>query len=476
MAAQAAVLLATAGHYGYHRDELYFRMLELAWGHVDQPPLTPLIAQGAIALFGDSLWAVRVPAVLCLAGTLWLAALITRELGGGRAAQTLCVWGLAFGGVALALGHTLATATIDLPLWTAVLLFAVKALGRDPRWWLTAGLVSGLALYNKHLIVLLLVSLVAGLLAVGPRRVLLSPWLWAGAVIALVVGAPNLVYQAANDWPQLAMASAIAEHKGTEARITLLPFQPLLLGLFLFPIWVAGTVALWRRPAWRPFRALAAAYPVMLLIVLATGGQMYYTLGLVVALYAAGCVAAVDRMRRERRAERRATLIWGTALNGAISAVIALPLLPVAAVGHTPLPAMNSTIPDQIGWPAYVEQIADVYQTLPADERERAIVLTANYGEAGAVDRFGHRHGLPEVYSGHNELHRYGPPPASADVVVAVGIPLEWLRPAFESCEAAAVLDHGLSVDNEEQGRPVAVCRGPVEDWERLWPRFQHYS
>ena len=62
--AWSLVLLALAGRYGYHRDELYFRQLSgsLSWGYVDQPPLTPLVARGAVALLGDSVWALRVPA------------------------------------------------------------------------------------------------------------------------------------------------------------------------------------------------------------------------------------------------------------------------------------------------------------------------------------------------------------------------------------------------------------------------------
>src|SRR5206468_10370603 len=120
----------------------------------------------------------------------------------------------------------------DLAVWSAVLLFAIRALRRDePRWWLPAGLVVGLGLYNKHLVVLLLLVLGLALLLVGPRRALRSGWLWLGVLIALVIGAPNLVYQAAHDWPQLKMAQALARNKGEDARMTLLPLQVVMLGL-----------------------------------------------------------------------------------------------------------------------------------------------------------------------------------------------------------------------------------------------------
>src|SRR5690606_27243151 len=158
----------------------------------------------------------------------------------------------------LTFGHTLLTASVDLVVWVGVLLLATRALLRDePRWWLAVGAVTGLSLANKQLIVLLLIGLAVGLLAVGPRRVFRSPWLWAGLGTALFGATPTLVYQATHDWPQFTMARALTERGGGEARALLLPMQLVLLGVGLVPVWIAGFVALLRRPAWRPVRALA---------------------------------------------------------------------------------------------------------------------------------------------------------------------------------------------------------------------------
>jgi hypothetical protein len=97
----------------------------------------------------------------------------------------------------LVAGHLMSTASVDLVVWLLVILFVVRALLRgQPRWWLAAGLVVGLGLYNK----------------------------------------------------------ALSEHKGDEARGQFLPFQLLLLGLPLVPIWVAGWIQLFKAPRWRPLR------------------------------------------------------------------------------------------------------------------------------------------------------------------------------------------------------------------------------
>src|SRR3954453_8138341 len=84
--ATAVALLLTAGRYGYHRDELYFRMLPPAWGYVDQPPLTPLVARTLSGIV-DEPWMIRIPATVAATLTVLVVAAIARELGGGRAAQ-----------------------------------------------------------------------------------------------------------------------------------------------------------------------------------------------------------------------------------------------------------------------------------------------------------------------------------------------------------------------------------------------------
>ena len=278
--------------------------------------------------------------------------------------------------------------------------------------------------------------------------------------VALLVSAPNLVYQATHDWPQLSMGAALAEENAGEVRVVMWPFLALILGPPLVPIWVAGLIA------------LAVSFPVLLLLVFLMGAQFYYPLGLVAVLFAAGCVPAAEWML----GRRRTLAVAAVALNAAVSLVLALPLVPLQSVGDTPIPGINQIARDTVGWPAYVRQVAGAYETVPASERETTVIVTSNYGEAGAVDRYGGPYDLPPVYSGHNELFYAGGPPASVTTVVFVGGQLERARHYFASCEDRSRLDNGVDVENEEQGQPVAVCTEPIGGWSAVWPALRHES
>jgi 4-amino-4-deoxy-L-arabinose transferase-like glycosyltransferase len=475
MGAVAVLLTVFSDGYGFHRDELYFRMLEPRWGYVDQPPLTPLLVRFFSQHVADQPWAVRIPATASTVMSVLVVVLITRELGGGRGAQALCAWAYGFATTPLVFGHVMLTSSIDQVVWPLVTLLVIRAVLRaEPRWWLVAGVVVGLSMYNKLLVAMLLAALVGGILLVGPRRLLVSRWALGSAALALAIGSPNVVYQVTNHWPELTMGRALADNNSADVHVLMWPFLFILLGPPLAAVWVAGLVALWRRPAWRPVRFVAAGFPVFLVLVFVAGTQLYYPYGYLPVLLAAGCVPAAELAARSMR--WRVLLIAAVVTNSLVSPLIALPIIPLSVVGSTPVPAINQTAQDSVGWPTYVRQVARVYDALPPREARGAVIITSNYGEAGAVARYGPGLGLPGVYSAQNQLYFQSRPPAGTRVAVVVGGEMPTFRREFRSCQVQRRLYNLEGVDNEEQGEPVAVCRHPVGDWARVWSALQHYD
>ena len=474
-ASVGGLLVALSGRYGYHRDELYFLACgrHLAWGYPDQPPFVPLLARVMSELAPGSLVVLRLPSAVAMAGLLVVTALTSRELGADRSAQALATAVMATSGLLLGAGHLLSTTTFGLLAWAVVLWLVVRILrGGSDRLWLAVGAVVGVGLLDNALLAFLLIALAVGVLVAGPRDVFTSRWLWLGALLAAALATPYLVWQARHGWPQLAVAGDIATGgSGTsEPRWLLLPFQLLMLGPWLAPVWVVGLVRLLRAPALRPVRAVGLAWPVLAVLFTALGGKPYYLGGMFPVLVAAGAQPVVDWVRRGRH---RAAVVTAAFVLDLPAFVIALPVVPAGDLHRTPIVDVNYDAGEMVGWPAYVRQIASVYHEAAAGTG-RAVVVTDNYGEAGAVERYGPAVGVPGAFSGHNGFWWWGPPDAAPDVpVVAVGVDRDLLERTFTSVRLATRLDNGLDVDDDEQGRPVWLCRGLRGTWEAVWPEFK---
>src|SRR4051794_7668265 len=165
IAVKLAVTLPFLGRYGWHRDELYLlaSAKHLQGGYVDFPAITPLIGRAVVEVFGDSLYALRLSAVVASCATIVLTALLTRELGGGRTAQLVAVVVFAFCPLGLGMPVLFQPNSFDLVLWAGILLLTVRVLRTgDARLLPLLGLLAGLALATKWTAAWLLAGLVLG--------------------------------------------------------------------------------------------------------------------------------------------------------------------------------------------------------------------------------------------------------------------------------------------------------------------------
>ncbi len=478
-AALVAVELAVAARYGLHRDELYFLAgaRHLAWGYVDQPPFVPAVARLSVALFGSSAVALRVFPALGGGVAVVFTGLMARELGGGRRAQLVAALAAATSAQVLSTVHLLSTAAFDLMLWSAVTLLVLRLLrGVDPRWWLALGAVCGVALLNKYNVGFLLVALIVGVILAGRGRLLLGPWPFAGAVLALVIWSPNLVWNAQHQWASVAMLRSLHQENSTVgAALGFVPSQFLVVGPALIALWVAGVWFLWRHPFARP---LAIAFLTLLVLYTLAGAKSYYLGGFYFVLFAAGGVWADERLARRSRPGGTARLAIWMIIGSALVVWLALPILPATSLAKGPWEStINKDLSATVGWERVTRQIADVKAELPPDERSRVVVFTGDYGAAGAVDEFGARYGLPHAISGHNNYWLWGPAGASnGATTIAINLPRSYLQTIFSDVAAAGTVDTGFGVWTEERGAPIWVCRHQRLTWARAWPNAKRYG
>ena len=424
------------------------------------PPLAP-----------GSLVVLRLPSTLSGGAVVLVTALMVRELKGGRAAQLLGATTVAASGLLLGTEHYLNTSGFDLLVWTTVLWLVLRLLRtRNQVLWLPIGAIVAVGLLNSDLVFVLMACLVVALAVVGPRRVLASRWALIGGLIAVAAWTPYLVWQAHHGWPQLAVSRSIASgNSGTSTpRYLLLPSQLVLVSPYLAPVWIVGLVRLLRDPVMAWCRSIGWTYLFLAVVFLTLGGKSYYLANMLPVLVSAGAQPSIDWLHRGRIRLRKSLLT--VALS--VTVVTHGPGHSAGAAGDCPPPdsivALNYDEGETVGWPIYVGQIAAAYRQIPLRGAPPAI-LASNYGEAGAVDRFGPALGLPSAFSVQDGFWYWGPP-LDVRTFLVVGFGPDTLERVFRHCRVATHLDNHESVMNQEQGVPVRVCRQLRSSWTTLWP------
>ena len=475
--------------YGLFRDEYYYLACadHLAWGYVDQPPLSIAVLAAVKAVLGDALWAVRLVPALLGSLLVLLGGRLARALGGGRFARLLAAVAVAV--APLYLGHAgyYSMNSFDLVFWATAALLVARLTPDQPhtRRFALLGLVLGLGLLNKISMLFFGAGLAVALVLTPLRRLLLRPGPWLAAGLAGLIFVPHVLWQAANGWPTREFIENATRHKN-------LALGPVAFFLGQLPelhplnaaLWLAGLAWLLFASRARPYRALGIVYLVAFAILALQHSKAYYLGPAYPPLLAAGAV--VVEGLRWRFLRPVVVSVW--LLAGVAVAPFATPLLPVdtfiayqKALGQTPQQEERSALgplpqffADRFGWEQLTDVVATAYRSLSPDEQARAIIVTRNYGEAGALRYLGRRFGLPPAVSQHNSFYFWGPGRETADVAIIVGMDPESLRDSWTSIEVAGRLQSPYAMPYEQRW-PVLVCRGLKLPLQDAWRRGRHF-
>ncbi len=479
--------------YGWFRDEFYYIACaeHLDWGYVDHPPLVALVTAATRALFGDSLLAIRLPAALAGAATVVIAGVLARELGARRFGQGLAALAVLVATIYLPLQHILSMNAWEPLLWGAVALFVIRALdGGHVREWVYAGIVSGVALQNKHSMLFFGFALVVGLLLSPARRALFTRGPWLMALVATVIFLPNVVWEMRHGWPTLEFMQHARAHKNLALPpATFVLQQVLVMNPANAIVWVSGLVWLLTAHAARAWRFLGWAYLALLVLLVATGGKDYYLAPYYPMLFAAGAIA-IERWTADGRwrAPVRVALPALMLLVGVAAAPLAVPVLPIEtyvryarATGIQPAPSERHTMgrlpqyfADMFGWHELVAEAVRVAAALPPADRAKAVIVARNYGEAGAINFLGRERGAPLAISAHNNYWLWGPGHASRDVLLIIG------GRAEEHQECRSLVQGGsvrcADCMPYENNQPIWICRDLTVSIEDAWREAKSFN
>jgi hypothetical protein len=481
---------ATAGGYGYQRDELYFISCaqHLSWGYVDQPPLIALVAKIALALFGDSLYGIRLLPALAAAATVVVVGRIARRLGGGLFAQGLAMLAVALGPFELSVGNLLTMNAFEPLLWMgAAYLFMKAERGDRSRTWLALGIVVGLGLLNKYSMFFFGGSCVLAIALTPMRRALLRPGFFLALGVAGLCVAPTLWWQQAHGWPQLEVLHNAALAKNVvPSPLGFYLEQFLMTNPIAAPIWIAGLWFLFASRDGARLRWYGIAYVVLSVAYIALQAKVYYLAPIYPVLFAVGGVA-VER-GFARLAWARVAYPIAVGALGFFIAPNAFPLLPL----HTflqfekivdvrgikqekhPEGLVPQHFADMLGWPTLVATMSQQLDRLPPTERHEATIFTRDYGQAAAIDFLGRKAGLPHAISGHNQYFIYGTRGSTGRVVLALGLDPGLLRSEWGRVERVGTF-HDDYLLPDQNDLAIYKCTEPLAPLAAWWPHVKRY-
>jgi hypothetical protein len=481
--------------YGYFIDEPYYIACALnpAFGYVDHPPLAPLILTVFQFFFGTSVYAIRVLPALAVACSVFLSGILARETGGEKFAQVLVACALAAAPIALAFGGFYSMNAFEPPLAIALMYCAVRMIKENnPKWWIASGILMGLGMMNKHTFGVFILALIASLLIAGKWRLLANRWFVVGGVCGFLLFLPNILWQVVHDYPSLEFYGNITKEKNVYMPpLAFLGWQVIGMSPATVPISLAGVLFLLFSKATREFRFLAVLFVILFLFMMISGTSRPDRLIFAYPAVFAGGAMFFESMVSKYNARWIGGVIFALLLAGlVVTFPLVLPLLSyeqtqayTAFLGlNTELergkkPPLPQLLADRIGWEEKVDLVARAYQGLTDEEKRETIIFAGNYGQAGAIEVYGKKYGLPPVVCGHNTYYLWSKERLRGSIVLQL-LPVQYyadLKEGFESVEPFDGEFTSPYVSSHENHLKVFVCRGPRSSLAEMLERRKFY-
>lgn len=253
--AYRALSLYYAGLDLYVDEAQYWTWAQkLDWGYYSKPPVIAGLIALTTSFCGDAPFCVKSGALLLYPLVTLLIWGVARRLFDARIAFWSAVAFLLLPGVSLS--SLIISTDVPFFLFWALALYAYLRATQSNGWgwWLLAGAAAGLGLLTKYTMVIFALSVLLHLaLTPSLRRLFRGPGLYAAMLVALLVFAPNLWWNAHNGWPTLRHTEDIS-HLNGDAGLhwnhlgDFLGGQFAVMGPLFFGAWLALT--LWRPRGW----------------------------------------------------------------------------------------------------------------------------------------------------------------------------------------------------------------------------------
>lgn len=458
-------------------------------GYVERGPVPVLLLALVRLIAGDTPLALRFLPALVSSLTIWFTARIARRMGAGAAGQLLAALCALIAPSFLAAGHVMTPLVFGLFAWTVASLLIVRLVEEStPVRWLLLGLTVGIGMLTLFSVAILPAALLAGLLLTSRRRLLMTPWPWAGAGIGLLTLVPWMIWQASHGWPTVEWIVILRADAMQEPPAQLLPVLwevVKLLHPLSAPVWAGGLAALFIHPHLRQWRAAGWMSVAAVAVMLIAGLASHLVIPAAPLLFAAGGTAVGGWLRRRWM---HVAVVLVLIAGGILTAPMGVPVLaPRTFIAYEQMTGMRMTmgspecdgrLPGYYGTMFGRKELAvvlnAVFATLPPPERERFGILCASDEQAAALNFHGGSFGLPRAISPNNSHWYFGTAGYSGSRLVVVG----GEAAALQSLFADVVMRMRFRDEYLHPGNgmtPVFLVARPAVPLESMWGELKDF-
>jgi hypothetical protein len=472
----------TNTNYEVHRDGLLYIELgkHLSWGYQSVPPSIAVFADISRFLFGNTVFGIRFFPAIIGAFSLIIIGIMVKEMGGNRIAQFIALLAFLTSPAYLRSNTLFQPVSFDQFYWLLIAFLIFRLIRTErPVYWLWIGAAAGLAFLNKYSVVFFMTAFIISIFFTPLRKWLKSPYPYIGAGIALLIALPNLIWQYMHDWPVVTHMRELAETQLIHVRIDIFLLEQLMMNIPAVIIWIPGLIFILFTREGKSYRILGLIFLFTLAQLIILRGKPYYSLGLYPMLFVFGGFALVRWLQHK--------LVFARYVVIAINLIIALLVLPVSLpvlkpeqfIRFTQITGTENTqrweegeyheLPqdyaDMIGWEELAQIVSDAYYSLTPAERERCTIFANNYGEAGAINFYGKKLGLPPAISFHDSYLLWAPDSIPGDCFIKVGESDD----VIEMYHDVQIVGRISTPYAREHGVPVYLFKNPKTDFSNYY-------
>ncbi len=385
------------------------------FGYIEVPPLTPFIGRLA-DLMGGNVFAIRLfPAI---AGTIIviLSCKLVKDLGGG-------IWAIIFTGFSLVLTPSLlGSNTLFQPVsfnqlfWFLISYTVVQMISNSrSQHYYILGVLAGFGLLTKYSIVFYIIALSVGIFLTKERYLVRGRHFLLSILFCFLVFLPNILWQINHDYPIMAHMQELKETQLVHMDWGHFLSSQLIVHKGFTIMWLFGLIGVFVIKELKVYRSVGFAFLITMILIGLLHGKSYYTLGAFLILFPLGGVAAEHYIHSSKY----------KILILALMFVITIPFYPfsIPVLNLNSLKEYSQYISEQYGvnymlrwedgnyyklpqdfadmhgWEELTQRTAKIYHSLRGERKDKCMIYGGSYGQAGSINFYGSKYGLPEAYS-----------------------------------------------------------------------------